>query len=434
MKNLYIVSILAGTLALGSCSKEAPFSGASEDGDGTTGQVSKSALVMEVKNDAITTTRAEADVDINDFNILFFKNGNSQPVANYKYGEMPEVITLPVGSYTCTATYGENRQAEWDSPYFLGSSEAFEVRAYEITSEISRIECTLENIMVTINYDASLRSAMSPDSYVEVKVGNSASLRYGVAEADAKKAGYFKHDNEISLVAVFHGTVNGVETVETKSLANVSKGLHYNITFRLHTGGGSDATGDANTDVNVDASVSVTDVVRDVELPEEELLDDSERPTEDPGDGPQPPVPGGNPPTILLNGGELLDTPYQGASMTNCVLTMTSESEGGFTTFVCNIKSELLESELPGMGLPTHIDLAHPENMEIPEGYTLEDVMGVLQGFQFPTDVLGKKSATVDLTNFIGLMGQLGSGQQHAFELIVGDANGETVKTLTLNF
>lgn len=430
MKNLYIVSILAGALALGSCSKEDPFRGGADNGDG---QVSKSALVMEVKNDAITTTRAEADVNIDDFNVLFFKDGNTQPVAKYKYGEMPEVITLPVGSYTCTATYGEDRQAEWESPYFLGSSEAFEVKAYEITSEISRIECTLENIMVTINYDASLRSAMSPDSYVEVKVGDSASLRYGVAEADAKKAGYFKHGEEISLVAVFHGTVNGEETVETKSLADVAKGCHYNITFRLHTGGGSDATGDANADVNVDASVSVTDVARDVELPDDELLDDSERPKEDPGDDPQPPVPGGEAPTILLNGGELAAAPYDGNSLTECVLTMESESDAGFTTFICNIKSEALESELPGMGLPTHIDLAHPENMEIPEGYTVDDVLATLQGLNFPTDVYGKKQTTVDLSKFIGLMAALGPGQ-HAFELIVGDANGETTKTLTLNF
>lgn len=413
------------------CSKEDPFRGGSEGN----GSLAKSALLMEVKDDALNLTRADADVNLDDFNVLLFKEGNSQPYAKYKYGEMPEVVTLPAGSYTCTATYGEDRQAEWESPYFLGSSEAFEVKAGEITSDIGRIVCTLENVMVTINFDASLRSVMSPDSYVDVKVGDSASLQFGTAEADAKKAGYFKHNKEISLVAVFHGSINGVETVETKSLADVAKGCHYNITFRLHNGGGADATGDADADVTVDASVSVTDVARDVELPDDELLDDSERPTEG-GEDPQPPtppVPGGEAPTIKLNGGELADTPYAGSSMTTCVLTMKSESEGGFTTFICNIKSEVLEPELPSMGLPTHIDLAHPEKMEIPEDHTLEEVMGILEGFKFPTDVAGKKEATVDLSDFIGLMAALGPGQ-HAFELIVGDANGETVKTLTLNF
>ncbi len=430
MKNQYILSLLAGALIFTACSKEDPFRGDSK-GDG---QLVKSALLMEVKNDALNVTRADADVNIDEFNVLLFKEGNSQPYAKYKYGEMPEVVTLPAGSYTCTATYGEDRHAEWESPYFLGSSEAFEVKAGEITSEVGRIVCTLENVMVTINFDASLRSVMSADSYVEVKVGDSASLKYGTAEADAKKPGYFKHDKEISLVAVFHGQVNGVETVETKSLADVAKGCHYNITFRLHSGGGADATGDADADVTVDASVSVTDVTRDVELPDDELLDDSERPSEGGGEEPPtPPVPGGEAPTIQLNGGELADTPYAGSSMTTCVLTMKSESDAGFTTFICNIKSEVLEPELPVMGLPTHIDLAHPEKMEIPEDHTLEEVMGILEGFKFPTDVAGKKEATVDLSNFIGLMGALGPGQ-HAFELIVGDANGETVKTLTLNF
>ncbi len=431
MKNQYILSILAGAMIFSACSKEDPFRGESKG----EGKLAKSALLMEVKNDALNVTRADNDVNIDDFNVILFQDGNSQPYAKYKYGEMPEVIALPAGSYTCTATYGEDRQAEWESPYFLGSSEAFEVKAGQITSEVGRIVCTLENVMVTINFDASLRSAMSADSYVEVKLGDSASLHYGTAEADAKKAGYFKHSEEISLVAVFHGTVNGVETVETKSLADVAKGCHYNITFRLHTGGGADASGDADADVTVDASVSVTDVARDVELPDDELLDDSERPKEDGNDPepPTPPVPGGEAPTIQLNGGELADTPYAGSSMTTCVLTMKSESDAGFTTFICNIKSEVLEPELPGMGLPTHIDLAHPEKMEIPDGFTIDDVLGILDGFKFPTDVAGKKEATVDLSDFIGLMGALGPGQ-HAFELIVGDANGETVKTLTLNF
>ena len=430
MNNKYILSVLAGGLLFAACSKEDPFHG----GDKEDGRISKTALLLSVKDDVLATTRAdEADVNLDEFNVLFFKEGNSQPAAKYKFGEMPDVVTLPVGSYTCTATYGEDRQAEWESPYFLGTSDAFEVNAYEITSEISPIVCALENIKVTINFDASLRSAMSDDSYVEVKVGDSSSLKYGIAEADAKKAGYFKHGEEISLVAVFHGAVNGEETVETKSLANVAKGCHYNITFRLHTGGGADATGDADANVNVDATVSVTDVVRDVELPDDELLDDNERPKENGGDDPEPPVPGGDAPTIELNGGDISDNPYQGSSMSTCVLTMKSVAEGGFTTFICNIKSEKLEPELPGMGLPTHIDLAHPDRMEIPDGYTVDDVLGILNNFQFPTDVLGKKEATIDLSNFIGLMGALGEGQ-HAFELIVGDANGETVKTLTLNF
>lgn len=428
MKNIHIIPFLAGSLLLAACSKEDNFKPDSR----SEGQFAKAALSMEVKADALSKTRAVPDVDVNQFTVSFYKKGDNQPYTKYTYGEMPEIVTLPAGVYTCSATYGENRPAEWECPRFEGSSEEFQVNAYEITSYIDPIVCTLQNVMVTVEFDASLRAAMSADSRVEVKVGESASLNYGIAEADAKKAGYFQHGSEVSLVAVFYGNINGVQTVETKSLANVSKGCHYNIIFRLHNGGGADGTGDADADVNVDATVTITDVTRDVPLPEETLLDDSERPKED-NDDPKPPVPGGDAPAILLNGGEVESTPYDGASMTQCVLTMKSVADGGFTTFVCNIHSEMLEPALPGMGIPTHIDLAHPEMMELQEGQKVEDVLATLQGLGFPTDVAGKKNAEINLTSFIGLMGALGAGE-HSFELIVGDANGQTTRTLTLKF
>lgn len=431
MKKSYFLPFLAAGLMLTGCSKENPFD--PTDGEG---EFLKSALSMDVQAQALNKTRAEVDVDINEFNVVFTREGHSEPEVTYKYGEMPEVVTLPEGSYIVTATYGENRQAEWESPYFLGKSESFDVTRYEITSYIDPIVCRLENVMVTIDYDAELRAAMSADSYVEVKVGNSGSLNYGIAEADAKKAGYFRHSDEISLVAVFHGTVDGAETVETKSLKDIQKGCHYNVTFRLHNGGPGSGTGDISGDVTVDADVTVVDVERDVEIGDEPLLDDNERPTEsdEPGPGPEDPEdPKGEAPTILLNGGELLDTPYDGTSMSSCVVSMTSTAEGGFTTFICNIHSEALEPALPDMGIPSHIDLANPEAMTLPEGATLESLMEQLKDFGFPLDVKGKKSTELDLTQFLQAMAMLGPGQ-HAFELIVGDANGETTRTLTLNF
>lgn len=301
MKKSYILPFVAAALIATGCSKENGF----EPSEGS-GQFLKSALSMDIDADRLNQTRAEANLD--DFTVVFTLDGHTEPSAKYRYGDMPEVVTLPTGTYTCTATYGENRLAEWDSPYFLGKSETFEVIPYEICSYVEPIMCKLENIKVTIDFDASLRSAMSSDSYVEVRVGSSGSLNYGLAEADSQKAGFFMHTEEVSLVAIFHGTVDGKETVETKSLKNIAKGNHYKITFTLHNGTGGDGNGDISGTVTTDATVTIFSMDVDVPVGDEPLLDDDDRPNEDDEDDPNPPTPRlkvqqlkPRPPSILIS-------------------------------------------------------------------------------------------------------------------------------------
>ena len=420
MKKQYILPLVAASMMLAAgCSKENPFDGINDN----SGQVLKSALSVDIKADVVeryqVRTRTEANFD--DFILVFNKAGQAAPAAKYRFGDMPEVITLPEGTYTCTATYGENRDAEWDSPYYLGTSSSFDVKAYEITSYIDPIECTLENIMVSISFDASLASRMSSDSYVEVKVGDNSGLNFTKTEADAEKAGFFKHTAETTLVATFNGTVDGVKTVETKSYRNVEKGNHYHITFKIHEHEG-EATGTSKTSVTVDATVTVTDVDRDVEVAEDEVLDDNERPTEsdpsDPGTDPSTP----EPPTIVAVAPIDIDKVNTVNGSSSVKLTITSTAEGGITAFTCDIESaSLTADELQGVGLDSHLDLVNPGSLEAP-----------LSGLGFPVNVGGSSKVEFDLTGFMPMLMALGNGEHH-FVLSVTDANGTTVKTLKLN-
>ena len=108
MKKSYIFSFLAAAALVTGCSKENPFGG-ENSGEG---QVLKSALAMELNTDENIRQKpaTRADVSLDDFTVVFTKDG--VPVAKYKYSEMPEVVSLPAGDYTCSATYGENRIAE----------------------------------------------------------------------------------------------------------------------------------------------------------------------------------------------------------------------------------------------------------------------------------------------------------------------------------
>lgn len=421
MKKLYILPLIAAALITTGCSKEDPF-GPGNEGEG---QFLKSSISVDVQADGLehrnAPTRAAADPDVDDFTVIFTREGNSQPFAKYRYGDMPEVVTLPAGTYTCTATYGENRSAEWESPYFLGTSETFEVVPYEIVSYLKPIECKLENIKVTVDFDAELRASMSADSYAEVKVGSSAALNYGIAEADSQKAGYFMHAEEISLVAVFHGTIEGSEVVETKSLKNIQKGNHYKITFKMHPGSGSGATGDVDGDVVVDASVSVTDVERNIEIGEEILEEEGDRPTEG-GEDPQPPTPGGDAPTIVGANGLDLDKVHDGSSLESCILNINSTADDGIQELYCDIESPTLTpEELENVGLSSHLNLAETG-----------DLTGPLGGLGLPVNVKGQKSVEFNITGFLVMLGSF-TGEHH-FIVTVKDANGSASKTLKIKF
>lgn len=428
MNKSYILPLAAVALLASACSKENAF----DNSAAGEGQFLKSALAMDINAQELEKTRASVYADINNFKVNFFKDGHSEPYATYVYGEMPEVITLPAATYSITATYGEDRIAEWENPYFLGNSEAFEVNAKEVCSFLEPIECRLENIKVTVDFDEALRSAMSEDSYVEIKVGTSSPLNYGLAEADAKKAGYFKHSNEISLVAVFHGTINGQETVETKSLKDIQKGNHYKIMFRLHNDMGPDGSGNLNGDVTVDANVTAVDVTRDVEIGDDPLLDDSERPTEgnedDNPDDPENPDDPGTPdnpaPTITPGEGLTLDGSNNGNTLEACILYIHSDAPNGITEMYCDIDSpKLTDEELHGAGLASHLDLAN----------TPSDMAAALKNFGFPVNVKGWKDVTFNITDFLETLGDFGSFT-HKFVITVKDEYGETTKTLTLDF
>lgn len=409
------------------CSKENPF-----EGDGSEGQVLKTALDVSLSSDNIMVnkkvTRANEDVNVDDFTVSFIQQGNSIASKSFLYGEMPDVVTLQGGTYHVVATLGEDREAEWENPYYLGESKPFEVIPEEITSYVDPVVCALRNIKATIEFDPSLAAVMSSDSYVEVKVGDNNGLNYGIDEAKAGKAGYFRHTDETTLVATFHGTINGSEIVETKSYNGIDKGRWYKLTFRLHQYDGDD-TGDGDVTVVVDASVDVDDVNGDVNIGDDEPLDDGERPTE--GDDPNPDDPNPDDPAkdegpqiLAVSPGLVFDTPWNVDASTQCAFKITSSAEGGITALTCDIISDnLTPEELEGVGLNQHLDLVNtPANLA--EGLT---------NLGFPINVGGQKVVNFDISGFMGLMSVFGPAQ-HKFQLYVKDANGECTKTLILQF
>lgn len=429
MKKIYLIPLLSAGLLMAGCSKEKGFDDEMSDGEG---QVLKTALDMSTTSDQIMVTRAEQGVDLSNFKINFIKKGETVAAKSYTYSEMPDVVTLKVGTYTATAELGQDLNAEWENPYFKGQSEEFDVEAYKITSFISPIECALMNIKATIAFDETLLAAMSSDSYVEVKVGDNPGLNFTSAEATAGKAGYFKHTNENTLVATFHGTVNGSDIVESKSYEGIAKGRWYKLTFKLHQNSGGDPTGGASGEIVVDASVTTEDVNADVTLEDDAPLDDSDRPNWGGGDDPEPPTPDNAPEIIAISQGMVFDTPWSVTAASECEFKIISHAEGGMQEFTCEIISQdLTPEELGSMNLPNVLDLV---NEPAPDS-KYPNYWNVLGNdpFNFPTNVGGQSEVIFKLSDFMGMMAVFGN-HQHTFRFHVKDANGEVNKDLILQF
>lgn len=414
MKTKYLLTTLLSLAFLGSCSKESAFEVIQEDG---IGRFSKEAITFDVRDgaeDPIQVVSRAGELD--DFKILFFRNNSVAPEASYMYGEMPDVVVLPVGTYIVTATKGADVEADWESPYFIGNSGQFAISKDEIASDIDPIVCKLQNVKVTVEFGPMLSGNMSEDSYVEVKVGDNAGLQF--TKEHEGIAGHFRHTEGVSLVATFHGTVEDIPTVETKSYESVQKGHHYKLKFTLHPQNG-DHYGEVDANVMVDASVTTIDLENNIVIDDEVDLGDEERPTEDGGE--TPPVTQ-DPPTIVGVAPIDIDQVNEITDDMSCVLNITSTAAGGFTKFVCDIVSDKLTAdELENVHLSSHLDLVD----------TPDALMEPLTTLGFPTKVGGRNKVEFNLTNFMPMLGALGECEHH-FVLTVGDANGETVKTLKL--
>ena len=450
MKTLYSYLFLIAACLFAGCEKEEPFKEISEE----EGQISKTALGIDLRDDELLQTRADADVNLDDFKITFTKVGSSTAAAVYRFGDMPDVITLAKGTYTAKAEYGDDVIADWNSPFYAGESETFTIEPGKITDDIGDIICRMENVKVSIAFAPILTEKMSEDSYVEVRVcqtGNEAAsnyLRFNKNDQLRGNAGHFHHEEGVSLVATFRGLVEGLETTMTKTYAQIQKGCHYKITFKLNTQD-SEHRGDVTGGLSVDASVTVTDVERNVDIDDDDILDDNERPKEE-DDEPENPVgpgtwsgpfPTADAPLKLPAQSEW--TPVNGKLQLTCKHTVDMNEEKsknivlnilsdfGFNEFYADIESPALTpDELAGVGLSSHLDLVKEEINK--DG---DSIWEILSGLGLPTNVKGSNSVKFDISGFMDLLGAIAeSGSQHKFIIHAKDGKGELIVNLVLNF
>ncbi|MBD5201668.1 MAG: DUF4493 domain-containing protein [Bacteroidales bacterium] len=420
MNSIYkLLLALLPLIALSACSKEDPF----PSYDGPMGMLSTKSISLELENEEniiqtkqpLKLPKYVPNVQKRDFTIAITKDGDSRPYASYKYSELPEVISLPVGKYKAVASYGSNPVAAFDAPYFSGEKN-FEIVQDQITDDIGPIVARFSNIRVTIIFDPVLMEHCDADAKVSVKAG-SGILNFTPEE---DRSGYFRYlANSATLAAEFSGSIDGNPDSNVISFQNVQPGNHYRITFRLATIAGSE-TGDHDVAIKIDTDCEEMDMNVSAET-DWEPIDDDRFET---GETPEPPVTASGPSIVPAPGTGLnLDAENKVGADSKVALNVTSAS--GFTEFKVYIDDEELAELLEASMGVRYFDLINP-------GESLEAChsLGLLDNGQ--TSLSGLKSKDFDVSGFMPMLVGVGSDRLFIFRLVISDADGSITQQLKL--
>ena len=401
----FIITILA--LGMAACEQEKM----PTDGNKTTGQIDLSSLV--VSYDETTILRS---VDVNDFIVTIQDETTHTLHGEWKYKELPEILTLTAGNYSIKVESHKLQDVAWDTPYYC-AEKAFKVEVDKVTL-IGEMVCVMSNVKVTVEFAPDLMAIMGDDCKVNIGLGRG-TLDFTRDEA---RAGYFAVTAEENrLYSYFTGSVDGYVDTIYREIENVKAGewrvLRYSLKQNTEE---NKETGSFSPSIVVNLNCSVIEQGEQIDV-NEDVIKDPEPPMEDP-DVPGP-GPGEEPkgPVISAEGFDIDDpqTIYNGMTL---VIDITSESP--IATFTVDINSETLTADvLTSVGLGTHLDLVNPGTMK--EG---------LQGLQFPVEdqVKGQHNVKFDITQFCPLLGIYGAATHEFIMTVADEAGNSTTKVLTL--
>lgn len=424
MKNIFLIcfTLMVVLLTFSACHSEKMETGATD----VTGQLSLASMKMEVDLKVDTVyPQSRAGVDVSNF-LLTIKNSQGEQVEQYTYSEMPEIISLPVGTYTVVASSAETATNGFDVPFYTGSTEQFTIKENELT-EVSALTCRLANVMISVEYDEELRKLMGEDVVTTVKIGDNS---LDIPSSETRKAYLIAPASAGSMDITLKGTIDGESVTEVKRVENVQAGQYNIIKYVLSPvdDGNNSMGGNLNIAINIDSSMTSSDETVGVNPGEEPGIDDfptdgGEEPGDGDGDGGDESGSDQNMPTI--EGTSFNKVPFD---IDNDRLTISGAAElqvtigapNGIANLFVEIISETLD--VSEVGLPKSFDLAYPgENSDALSGL----------GFPVGDKVIGQTEVPFDISNFTILLPTFKGN--HDFKIRVVDSKGlEETKTLKL--
>lgn len=421
MKKIFLIcfTLLAGMLAFTACHSESM-----EDTSTSKGELNLSSMKADVDMDIETVyvgSRAGTAVDVNNF-LVTISDAQSQQVQQWKYSEMPEIVSLAVGTYSIDVTSAEAPTNGFDVPFYKGTATC-EIKENQVTV-VPAITCKLSNMLFSVKYDEEFQSKIGGNVVTTISVGeNSLDIPY----EETRQAYLIAPNAETTtLIVTLKGTIDGEEVEYSERFENVRVGVHNIIKYEFEpVSDGSMGDGTLNVVIGVDSTMDESDETVGINPGEEPEIDDF--PTEggeDPDQGGEDSGEGNeNAPSIVgsnFNG--------SGFDIENDVLTITGASTlkveinapNGIAHLYVEIKSETLD--VTEVGLSNNFDLAYPG-----------DLKDGLSGLGFPTgeDVIGQTKTVFDISTFTALLPTFKG--DHNFVIRVVDKNElEETKVLKL--
>lgn len=432
MKNIFLIcfTLMVVLFTFSACHSEKMETGATD----VTGQLSLASMKMEVDLKVDTVyPQSRAGVDVSNF-LLTIKNSQGEQVEQYTYSEMPEISSLPVGTYTVVASSAETATNGFDVPFYTGSTEQFTIKENELT-EVSALTCRLANVMISVEYDEELRKLMGEDVVTTVKIGDNS---LDIPSSETRKAYLIAPASAGSMDITLKGTIDGESVTEVKRVDNVQAGQYNIIKYVLNSvddGTNSNVGGNLNIAINIDSSMTSSDETVGVNPGEEPGIDDF--PTdggEEPGDGDgdsDGDGEGGITSDISITGKDLGESPFFDIDQTQTITGATTlivgiEAPAGIQNLKVAISSDNEEFNGIGEGLG-EFDLAHSDSMN-------EDAQAMLPILGLPIDdaVLNQTNLDFNISKFTSMLA--GFKGTHTFKITVTDNQGKTEsKSLVIN-
>lgn len=431
MKNIFLIcfTLMVVLFTFSACHSEKMETGTTD----VTGQLSLASMKMEVDLKVDTVyPQSRAGVDVSNF-LLTIKNSQGEQVEQYTYSEMPEIISLPVGTYTVVASSAEAATNGFDVPFYTGSTEQFTIKENELT-EVSALTCRLANVMISVEYDEELRKLMGEDVVTTVTIKEKTQdmikeYSLDIPSSETRKAYLIAPASAGSMDITLKGTIDGESVTEVKRVDNVQAGQYNIIKYVLNSvddGTNSNGGGNLNIAINIDSSMTSSDETVGVNPGEEPGIDDfptdgGEEPGDGDGDGGDESGSEQNMPTIEGTNKVPFDIDNDRLTISGAAeLQVTIGAPNGIANLFVEIISETLD--VSEVGLPKSFDLAYPgENSDALSGL----------GFPVGDKVIGQTEVLFDISNFTILLPTFKGN--HDFKIRVVDSKGlEETKTLKL--
>ena len=383
------------------------------------GQVNLASMRLSVNVNATPVSRAET-VDPSNYIVGIYNAEDETLVSEWKYSELPEIFQLKVGKYKVIAHAPNVDTALFDEPYCEGSKN-FEIQKDQITN-LETVNCTLNCIMVTIQYDENFRKLLGDEANIKVTVNNKYSLNF---EKDETRAGYFPAEASGNVIdANFIGELDDeLDVPINKSFPNINIGSQLIITYTLRDANGDPGTGGVvNPSVEYDVTCDIVELDGSVHPGKEEGIDDF--PSGGDKEGTDPTVTSGNKnfdlntPIDANDYNEEVDGPV-------VVNLLASRGIKNVIVEITSTDSDFVAAVVELFGA-TSFDLANPP--------ADEDHKNNLISLGFPVGDEVKTTETVpfNITKFVPLL-QVYHGM-HQFKITVKDVtNASATATLTLN-